>query len=235
MKTKSIIIGIIFCACLALGYLVAAKSGNLDSSAESKTNAIPKTIFNIAPRQSNNLILLVDDLTAEKPQLTTIWMVFFYPKSQPYLIQLPVYPTTNKKINAALQKEFIVTPLSGVNQSFWDKLETDFQLTWDHYLIVDETSLATLTQQLIGEEPPARLLKPANKRKITNVLADTTGIMKKICGNLVSEKVNPAMMIEWKDLDAHLLTDMHTSNMEKDWNWILSNPLVDPCNIISYK
>lgn len=235
MKTKFIFIGTVFCLFLVLGYWVASKSGSLNPEITTPNNAIPKTFLNISPAQSNNLIILVDDLTSEKPQLTTIWMVFFYPKSQPYLILLPVFPTTDKKVNTAIRKEFAITPLSGVNQSFWDKLETELTLKWDHYLVLDESGLTQIAQKLIAEDLPARLLKPVNKQKVSQTLADSTSVIKKICGNLKIDKVTPVMIIEWKDLTAHMLTDMHPSTLEKNWNWILSNPLADPCNIISHK
>lgn len=235
MKTKFIIIGIIFIICLVLGYVVAGKSASLNPETAKSENALPKTFLNLTPAQSDYVILMVDDLTAEKPQITTIWMVFFYPKSQPYLILLPVFPTGNKKANTALQSEFIITPMSGVNQSFWNKLEDDYHIKWEHYIIVDESSLAQITQKLIAEDPPARLLKPNNKRKVSQTLADSSGVIKKICGNLVMEQVSPGMVIDWKSFENHLLSDLHSSTLEKNWNWILSNPLADPCNIISYK
>src|SRR5690606_6941313 len=118
MKTKFIIIGIIFIICLVLGYVVAGKSASLNPETVKLENPLPKTFLNLTPAQSDYVNLMVDDLTAEKPQITTIWMGFFYPKSQPYLILLPVFPTENKKANTALQSEFIITPMSGVNHSF---------------------------------------------------------------------------------------------------------------------
>ena len=110
-------------------------SGNLSSPATSL--------------QSNILLVHVNRLDGDNPALVSLWVVFSYQAEPPSLTFLPVYPT-GKDRDGDLAALFSITPDGKISTTFLQRLEREFQVDWDHQVVIDDAGLDFWSQHLTG-------------------------------------------------------------------------------------
>jgi hypothetical protein len=117
-------------------------------------------------RQSNVLLIGVDDLEASSPVLESVWLILYLP-DMPQITWMPIYPQILRtqagvriQAKAALTDTFAIENGSAPNQEFLDLLKQE-GMWWNHYVIVDQTAVIELIDSLGGVEiiSPDRLLE----------------------------------------------------------------------------
>ena len=110
-------------------------------------------------RQSNILLIGVDDLKADKPRLEGAWLVLYLSQS-PHFTFMPVYPgvpAEDGKVtsrDAALVKKFQSDPSGAPGPAFFSELKAK-GLWWSGYFVVDRYALIEIVDavtSIAGEE-----------------------------------------------------------------------------------
>jgi hypothetical protein len=99
--------------------------------------------------QSNILLVHVNRLDGDNPELISLWVIFSYQAEPPSLTFLPVYPT-GKDRDGELAASFSITSDGKVSTTFLQRLEREFQVDWDHLVVIDDAGLDFWSQHLTG-------------------------------------------------------------------------------------
>ena len=94
--------------------------------------------------QKNMLVVLVDSFTKKEPVLKGVWLVGRTP-SVPQIVFLPVYPAGQNTQMEPWSTLIALDPSGLPSESFLDALSAK-NIKWDHYLLLDETTLAELAK-----------------------------------------------------------------------------------------
>ncbi len=151
------IAAVVFLGCVFFGYKAASKlfanrAGNQNNISETPLTSL---------EQSKFLLVLVNDLSADKPQLISLWGVLNYPSSPPQVVFLPLYPTTNAELNHEISSAFVLSNMKQISSRSIGKMEKIVDLVFDGYFITDNTALlrfaayANLEKLEIFNEPAA--------------------------------------------------------------------------------
>jgi hypothetical protein len=221
----------IFLTALLAGYFFAYLPGKLPpfpSSLPFEKKSDPRP-------QENLLVILVNDLNASPPILESIWMVYIYRGNQPSLVFLPIYSLKAKKSNPDLQDGFQYGMFGKISSKFWNSLAEDYQIRWDHYLIIDNVGLSSFYEQLTGKKPPKALKQEIVEAKPADYNAIAQKVIKAFCGKLKNGVNRESQNVDWTRIESNLKTNTKFEIIASEWTRYLKNPQEDPCNIVSVK
>lgn len=128
---------VVFIGCVFFGFKAAS---NLFSERAENQNSLLDTP-QVQPGQSNFLIVLVNDLTADEPQLISLWGVLNYPSEPPQVVFLPLYPTANTETNREVASDFDLSNNKKIPGRSIGKLEDAMDLSFDGYFLTDNAAL----------------------------------------------------------------------------------------------
>lgn len=122
------------------------ESIDMESSFELSTG--DNAILNLSSEVSNDfeqhnlLLILVDSLIANKPDLRGVWLAGqVYPI--PQIVFLPLYPTVSEIEQSDFNSSFSLDENGHPSEEFQKFLRSK-EVWWNHYVVLDETSLADL-------------------------------------------------------------------------------------------
>jgi hypothetical protein len=101
--------------------------------------------------QRNLLVIGVDRLDGDLTRLESLWLVLYFPGRSP-LTLMPLYPRgggpeTSQRANLA--EAFSLARSGEPDPAFFERLQHE-QVWWSGYVVLDETALAVLVDQLGG-------------------------------------------------------------------------------------
>ena len=131
------IAAVVFLGCVFFGYKAA--SNLFAERAQNQNNIIETPQTSLV--QSNYLLVLVNDLSADKPQLISLWGVLNYPSVPPQVVFLPLFPTTSAEFNREISSVFDLSNSKQISARSIRKMEQIVDLTFDGYFIADNSAL----------------------------------------------------------------------------------------------
>ena len=113
------IAAVVFLGCVFFGYKAAANLFAERAGNQSNINvtAQPSLV------QSNFLLVLVNDLSADKPQLISLWGVLNYPSNPPQIVFVPLFPTVNAELNRQISSAFDLSNTNKISTRTLGKME----------------------------------------------------------------------------------------------------------------
>jgi hypothetical protein len=161
MIKKLTIAGIIllFGLCAFFGYRSASKMLLKDGSATLAIGSIAETPVPTT-NQQNYLFIHVNDLTAEKPALISVWVGFFYHDSQPKLMFTPLFPVYNSDVEESLNNSFRLDSKKRVSSWFISQIQNTYDLKIAGYIISDDTTVHYSNLWLSGADIPVSSSAP---------------------------------------------------------------------------
>lgn len=101
-------------------------------------------------KQTTLLILGVDDLNVNKPQLMAVWYAAFQlPDKDIFLLGLPITDSTGIS-DTSLRSLFSWNPISGISPEFEQSLQTRTSLNPDIIIVLDNAAFSTAVDYLGG-------------------------------------------------------------------------------------
>lgn len=179
-----------------------------------------------AVNQRKILIVVVDNLQADNPQLATIWLAtYFHPRFQ--ITLNPVFPelvSEDLQIEKSLSDDFEFTVKGEFSQDF-QKLIQSRQIHWDNYLYLDEFGLAMLIDEIEGIDlgrgkvSGVRAISqiPLARENAQAALFAYATLARAICrqsGDLVEQA---EVLDLYRQLDSHLRTDLPEQSLVDEW------------------
>lgn len=148
----------IFVVCLTGGFLAGLHIGRSDEFPQPRASPTAEPVAlqatfpptaPITPNKATNgqrsvLLIGVDSLETDAPQLESAWLAAFFP-TLPQITLLPIYPNQDRKFEASFALDEERTPVP----AFLTALQAE-DLWWDSYLIIDRNGLEELTGKIGG-------------------------------------------------------------------------------------
>jgi hypothetical protein len=91
--------------------------------------------------QSNYLLVLVNDLAEDSPQLIAVWAVLDYPSTPPQLVFLPLFPGIDTEINREFTSAFALSASSRLTKRSMGEIEKIADFDFEDYFVVDNAAL----------------------------------------------------------------------------------------------
>jgi hypothetical protein len=202
---------LVFLACLGFGLYTSYKPEENKNQAENEN--IP-AVTPVSQFQNNYLLIHVDNLTAEMPQLISIWGVIAY-FPEPKLIFQALYPLPTAT-NADIQASFSLSSQKVPDPKFLRAMAQINQITWDNYILVD-----TLTFDLVGQFVFGGSL---NLESISNPLPAEIPYMQAICGTFSNQGKDFLEGFRWKEI----IPDHFKTNISLDYGLANLDKLLAP-------
>lgn len=217
------VIIIIFFACLALGIYLA------EFSLPEKTGPEPTQII-----ESNNqvrlLVLMVDELSSDNPELLSVWSVVLYYPEPKGIIFVPLSnPFTANYKN--IQKAFDLTESYDPDPELLKDLQKQFRTRWEGSVVLDKAAMSILVQWLTnGNYSPG--LQNMDIEQITE--DNYFNNIQQICAFMRSSPANSLENLNWSTLvPEHFRTNLPFDKVMATWQNLIgsSAPLCDLINI----
>jgi hypothetical protein len=202
---------LVFLACLGFGLYTSYKPEENKNQAENEN--IP-AVTPVSQFQNNYLLIHVDNLTAEMPQLISIWGVIAY-FPEPKLIFQALYPLPTAT-NADIQASFSLSSQKVPDPKFLRTMAQVNQITWDNYILVD-----TLTFDLVGQYIFGGSL---NLESINNPLPAEIPYMQAICVTISNQGKDFLEGFRWKEI----IPDHFKTNISLDYGLANLDKLLAP-------
>jgi hypothetical protein len=131
------IAAVVFIGCVFFGFKAASKL--FSERTENQNSNIDTPQAQLV--QSSFLLALVNDLSADEPQLISLWGVLNYPSEPPQVVFLPLYPTSNAETNRDITSAFGLSNNKKIPGRSIGKLEDAVDLSFDGYFVTDNAAL----------------------------------------------------------------------------------------------
>ncbi len=227
MRKPVIVLTIIaFLACFGIGlYLaeVVPGTGIIQGESGKAPLSTPASRY-----QHNILVIRVDDLQAQSPQLVSIWgLIIYFP--EPKLIFQRVYPLGMVDMNQ-IQGSFALSSKKIPSQSFLKILNEKLNIQWDNYILIDSQASDAFSAWAGG--PPVG--QP-------EVLADSNQLIKvegeavrQACTKFAAQSQGQSDSFDW----GQIIPDHMQTDIPLDFGLLSLNRLREPgqpiqCDIYS--
>jgi hypothetical protein len=184
-----VVVIIVFFACATIGYNVATR---FDHPQQADLPA-PAATAGTNNEQYNMLIVQVNQLDAEKPELVSVWFIslFFQEDSAPLITFAQLYaPWSGTTSARLLSKTFSLDANGEPAQGFWKAIQSQ-KIKWDAYFVVDDFSVQRTLEWLNG---PGDYISPLN------TAADTNTLVGQICRSMAGINVREGSAFDWNGL-----------------------------------
>jgi hypothetical protein len=147
-KLVIIFIIVVFGVCAFFGFKAAAKilPANNGITAGQQDSKQPTPIL-----QQNFLLVHVDDLNTNDPELISAWVVFVYQSDPPQMMFVPLYPSLTVDIHDRLKRTFSLNSDNTLNSQFISQVKKSFDIQISGYILSDDVGIGYSNQWLTGQ------------------------------------------------------------------------------------
>jgi hypothetical protein len=146
---------IIFLTSMSLGFRAGSNfilPGNLENLALPGP-AEPKQLSILGSGQRSILVVVVDALESDEPNLESAWLVLYLPEN-PRITLMPVFPTISRDIGSDenIVKRFAVDRSIGppvLSEDFLNYMK-DMEFWWSGYILMDNEALRQISVSLVA-------------------------------------------------------------------------------------
>jgi len=212
---------LVFLACLGFGLWTSYKPEFTRKQAD---DANTVQVTPVSQFQNNYLIIHVDNLTADSPQLISIWgLIAYFP--EPKLIFQALYPLQTPT-NADIQERFALSNQKVPDPNFLKTMAQINQITWDNYVLVDNLAFDQLGQFVYGGG--------LNQESTSDPLPAEQAYLQTICNTFSAQGRDFLEGFSWKDI----VPDHFRSNISMDYSLVNVDKLLAPglvvqCDVFS--
>ena len=202
---------LVFLACLGFGLYTSYKPEQNKKQVE---GGFAPVITPVSQFQNNYLIIHVDDLQADDPQLVSVWgLIAYFP--EPKLIFQALYPMQTPT-NAEVLKRYKLSN-QNVPDPAWLRALADFnQITWDNYFLVDNQALIQLGNFVYGGG--------IDLNRPDDPIGAEQPYMQAMCDVFAAQGRNFLLTYTWKDI----IPDHLRSNVSLDFGLVNTDRLLSP-------
>jgi hypothetical protein len=202
---------VVFLACLGFGLYTSYKP---DQNKKQGEGGYLPVVTPVSQFQNNYLIIHVDNLQADNPQLVSVWgLIAYFP--EPKLIFQALYPMQTPTNTQVLERYKLSS--QKIPDAAWLRALADYnQITWDNYFLVDNEALNQLGNYVYGGG--------INLDQPTNPISAEQAFMQTMCDAFAAQGRNFLIAYQWKDL----IPDHFRSNVSLDFGLVNTDKLLSP-------
>lgn len=192
--------------------------------------------INLTESQQNYLLVQVNDLETRTPRLVSVWAAFVYHTDSTHLVLLPLFPNPDQKVNAVIARKFRINGDGTLAKTSISKLERQYDIQVNGYIIVDNPAITTLADSLLGQSITPMADTPSAENDIRSVIATAKVNLTELCELLQQE--NGATLfnkVHWLELlPAHFKTSLSFETLTRELESLGSSNQVQTCEVLDY-
>ncbi len=229
-KAVFLLVIVIFVVSAVLGFQAAARLSSAQSSQTQSNQGLP-----VASSQTNYLLVHVNDLSIEKPQLVSIWGLFVLYSSPPQVMLIPLFPTYNEATSTTLESTFRKSKEGQISSRFITEIEKSYQISTSGYIIVDNIGLSFFNKWLTGDEIQISAVTPHTSDEKHIVLYNGQQFFTTACEQFSRTGVKHLIdQIRWADLlPSHFSTNLSFESLALAEDYFNSAGEIDQCTVLS--
>lgn len=181
-----------------------------------------------APAQKNILIISVDSLRSDKPQLVSAWVLFAVSSEpSPSLVFLPVYHADGRYPQAMhLSNSFALTQNSEPADVFQKELLAYLNLArFDAYVSLDSQAVSVFARLFPGSQPTPQPFEVLTQ--------DHMLVLRDICAALEARTSGTAAELNWGEIvPEHFRTEMSFPDFTADWILFTRSNSIPHCEVL---
>ncbi len=233
-KAQGFILIILFVACGVIGILLANQFVDSDDQKTPEPVVYPtRTAGAPGDGQTNLVLLRVNDLSADQPQLVSIWIAFLGPADYPGLTVMMLYPNPDAPDQVqSLADAFSLGEDKLPVQTFWQELAA-YKFTWDGYLLADSQAITAVSGWINNNQSQLQA-RPADSPEGYRIIQDEeTSVFRNICSTLGSADDAAGPVPDWGSIiPLHMRTDLTFEAMMYSWGKLNPPGAITPCYIL---
>ena len=228
---KRLFLWIVFLACLGGGFVLALNLGERGQAQGLPVveSPIRPGEHGVAPNGQRNLLLIgVDSLESENPQLKSVWLVMQIATHSPQRFTLlPLYPASEAQVlipQAQIAASFGLDASGAISPDFFEAIRAaDFW--WSNYLALDESGLAEvidlgggvdLGQGALNGEQVAQLLNSPQSPTAEGLSAQGR-VFQAVCSQSAEKLLSADARQTFQKLGRRLRTDLEIERFIHEW------------------
>ena len=185
-------------------------------------------------QQRNLLILHVDSLENENPQLISMWAIFFYPAESTNITFKQLYPSvnTNNEPDISFRNQFQVNDTGELN-SKTIRAVNKYDIDWSGYILLDTRSLLHLTNWLQMNAIPESIEQAIQNPGAIIQIADEQQWFNQVCTQLENEDLENLKYLPWNEIiPAHMHTNLYFDDMVTIWDNLARSDYAPHCEVL---
>ena len=212
-----------------LAYLTALGIG-IFSAAARPPAALPPA--ESEPRQFNWVIVRVDELTRENPQLVSVWGVFLSFAPGPQLYFKPIYESDISPARSNLAKFFAVNPDRSLSEKFLSEID-HLNINRAGLVILDNEGYSKFVSWFNSPVEPTR--KPAGSATQPAGSSAEVRSYRQICTSLQTPDPARTRGLAWKSIfPDHLLSHPSLESLTITWERVFNSSVTPQCEVLAY-
>jgi hypothetical protein len=229
-KSKAIFLFFLFIMFGFLGFMLMNGIQGLFS-----TTAISAPPSNTGLLQQRNfLIIHIDQLDQEDPQLVSIWAVFFYPAETANITFKQLYPESSPlyEQDTSLADQFQINESGDLNAKTIRALNA-YEIDWSGYILMDTRSMLHLTNWLQMDTLPESIEQAIQNPGTLIQYADEQLWFDQVCTQLETEDLQNLRHLPWNELiPVHMHTNLYFDDMATLWDYLARSEYPPHCEVL---
>ncbi len=230
-KLFIIIASVVFLGCVFFGFNAA--SNLFAERAQNQSNIIETPQTSLV--QSNYLLVLVNNLSAEKPQLISLWGVLNYPSIPPEVVFIPIFPSINVEFNREIDSVFDLSNTKKISARSIGKIEQVVDLSFNGYFVTDNKALLRFAAYANLEKLEIFNSPAQSSESILAVQTNINSFFTALCQLCKTGASNSFFsQIEWSQLlPDHFSTDQSFEELMLMIDRINNSAVLTTCEVLS--
>jgi len=206
-KIVIVFIILVFVGCAFIGFKTAAK---ILPNGKSNPLFVQNSSGSTGILQQNYLLIHVNDLTLDNPDLVSVWAVFVYQSKPPQLMFVPLYPSYNADVHNQITQSFSLGKDRVINTKFINQISKSFDIKISGYVLSDNVGVGFADQWLTGQQATVTSTPAATDEEKQAIRANGETSYKQFC-QLVSADIGNSFFsaVDW----TLLLPDHFSTNI----------------------
>ena len=185
-------------------------------------------------QQRNLLLIHVDSLESDKPQLVSMWAIFFYPAESSNITFKQLYPSGNgiNDQDITFSEQFQISDDGELNAKTIRALNK-YDIDWSGYILMDTRSMLHLTNWLQIQMLPESIEQAIQNPGAIIQIADEQQWFDQICTQLESEDLENLNYLPWNEIiPVHMHTNLYFDDMVTLWDDLARSDFAPHCEVL---
>jgi hypothetical protein len=171
--------------------------------------------------QQNILLVQVDQLESETPQLVSVWGVFVYLREPSSIMFVPLYPGDEQALSEKMVREFRLTPGNGLDPNFQHMVENEIAVAFDNYILVDSAGLQQVRDWIQSIETSDAY-----------PVSDEKSLLRAVCRYVLSPDRDQKASLEWTGMfPDHASTNLAFQDAISSWETVAAQGSSVRCEV----
>ena len=230
---KRIAVVFIILVFIFFAYLGFQAASNLKSN-PSGGNLPANAATALASAQQNYILIHVDDLSKDNPQLIATWGVFVYYAGVNQVMFIPMLPSYDATVQSTLAAAFALDKDGQVSSKFISELQKKFDIKITGVVTTDNTGISLFNQWITGQETSILAAPATTDDEKHVVLMNGQFFFQAVCSAVENKSTSLFNTIDWSQLvPNHFVTNLPFETIMVDYQELVQSNATNQCSVLS--